>query len=159
MKKRPFILVELLICIAILSICAIPLLGYPYYSYKKQRELLLSIEKQRQAEILFYDLLKNFDVSWEEISFEYTNKKDLDPLTINIKGLGPTTLYPHYHLYVHPKAKETKTKKGIAKLWCCFCMEETKDRCTISWADHTPYTFNLFAKKVEEKEANASKEN
>jgi len=151
MKRRPFILVELLICVAILSLCAVPLLGYPYFSYRKQKEQLLKIEKQRQAEVLFYDLLRNFDHKWESISFDYKNKTYLDPLVLEIEGLGTTTLYPHYHLYVHPNAKATKTNKGIAKLWCCFCIENKKEDCFISWTDHTPYTFNLYAKKLKEK--------
>jgi hypothetical protein len=159
MKKRPFVLVELLICIAILSLCAIPLMGYPYYSYKKQKETLLEIEKQRQAEILFYNFLKNLNCTWENISFEYKEKTALDPINLEIEGLGSTTVYPHCHLYVHPNAKNTKTTKNIAKLWCCFCIENKKEACSIKWDTHTPYTFNLYAKKrVEKNNVDESKE-
>ena len=159
MKKRPFILVELLISIAILSLCAIPLMGYPYFSYKRQKKQLLEIEKQRQAEILFYDFLKGLNCTWENLGFEFKEKMDLDPVNLEIEGLGSTTIYPHCHFYVHPNAKNTKTTKNIAKLWCCFCIEDKKEACSISWKEHTHYTFNSYAKKkVEENKVDESKE-
>lgn len=147
MKKRTFILVELLLAIAILSICALPILGYPYFSYRKQKELLLSIELERQAEILFYKLQRDLPCTWTSLGFDHNEKTSLNPIHLDIDGLGPITIYPHIHLYIHPNSKNTKLKQGIAKVWCEFCLEKSKNKCSHTWKKHSPYTFNFLAQK------------
>ena len=147
MKKRPFILVELMIAIAILSLCAIPLMGYPYFSYRRERKLLLEIELQRQAEILFFDLLKDLPCTWEELEFNTRKETKLNLIKLEVEGLGSIKIHPHYRLYVHPNAKDTKINQGIAKVWCTFCLDESKDSCE----KKNSYTFNFLAVRVGKK--------
>jgi len=151
MKKRPFILMELLLCIALLSLCAIPLLGYPYSSYKRQKALLLEIEKQRQAEILFYELLKNINhqCKWGGMSRKYSDRQDSQTIILNSEGFGDISFTTHCHLYhCHPDTHDSAKNKDIRKIWCVFCFEETKAQCSYKGEKDHPYKFVFYAKRT-----------
>ena len=148
MNKRPFILIEVLLCVAILALCAIPIIGYPFYSFRERKEKLLQIEKERQAELIFFDLMKNIQHThaWKEIGRAYSTKFDKRDLSVVIDGFGEVIFNTHTHLYhCHPD----KNKSGYRKIHFKVCFEE---KCN-------PYEFVFFArKKVEEKTLNETKE-
>jgi len=151
-SKGFFILTELFICIALLSICVMPLIGYPYYSYRKQREQLLEIEKQRQAEILFYELLKNIkhQYAWDHIDRRYSDWHSLKTIFLDIDGLGKISFSTHYHLcHFHPEKHEQGDAKNLRKIWCVFCFETSSIKCSYKKKkkEH-PYKFVFYAKKV-----------
>lgn len=164
MNKRPFILIELLLAISILSVCIIPIITYPYYTYNKQLASLLTIEKERQAEVLFFDLLRDFPVSWEQVSFDVQKKEPLPTIQMEIDGIGKVPIFASYRLFVHSNGKKTKTEKHIANLWCTFILETEKEKVyNLKNFSHknpfnAPYTFRFFGKKSDRKPQDTSKE-
>lgn len=70
MKKRPFLLLEILIAFTLVTICAIPLVKQPLKLYKGEIEYLKKMEQERLADWTFTEieelLLKNA-IPWEEI--------------------------------------------------------------------------------------------
>lgn len=153
MNKRPFILIELLIAISMLSLCIIPIATHPYHSYNKQLEILLEIEKERQAEVLFFNLLKDFPFSWEKLPLDVQKTTPLPNIQMEIDGIGTVPLFASYRLFVHKNASKTKNEKNIAPVWCSFVLETEKEkvankknpppRSTFT----APYTFQVFGKK------------
>ena len=151
MKKRPFILLELLLAIAILAIAFIPLAGTPFLYFKKQREKLLEVELQRQAELIFYDLLKDFKQKNPEWKFDkrYDEHKGKGKVLIDIEGLGQSSHPYHYHLY---QRSTSTTPSSCYKLWCKICFEKPNELCTVKWnKPDKAYTFNLVVKKQAKK--------
>lgn len=164
MNKRPFILIELLVAISILSLCIIPIVTHPYHTYNKQLEALLEIEKERQVEVLFFDLLKDVPVSWKDLSFNSKKTEPLPTIQMKIEGIGTVPVFASYRLFVHKNAKDTKNDKHIANLWCCFELETEKEK--VHNLKHpkrkkpfnSPCTFRFFGKKSDRKSQDRSKE-
>ncbi|MCB1116186.1 MAG: hypothetical protein KDK71_06920, partial [Chlamydiia bacterium] len=107
--KRPFFLIEIFIAIALLTMCAFPLIHSSVTTFKNRKEKLFQLELARQAELLYYQFLKESvsTILFENIPYYNTSctkksppKTPLPPLLV----LGET-FYPHYHLY------HTHTKK------------------------------------------------
>jgi len=154
MRKRPFILVELLVCIAILSLCVIPFLSYPYFTYRDRKRCLLEIEKQLQTELLFYDLLKRIDkeYTWDQINRKSSQLRGEKTLLVNIDGLGNIPLKVHYHLYhYHSDKRKGSHPLTHKKIWCVFCFETAKEKCPSMTKGKkpkdSPYAFVFYAKK------------
>ncbi|MDJ0652291.1 MAG: hypothetical protein QNJ27_04735 [Simkaniaceae bacterium] len=137
-QKRPFILIEVFIAIALLTLCAFPLIGSSIRSYRVQKKQLLELELERQAELYFYQILK------EKIGgFDYDSIPIRDLSQTPFKELelffGETKIvyYPHYHLYCPSNNKTHKELK------CTICFPIKKNRCQNS------YEFNFLVKKVD----------
>ena len=111
-RKQPFILIEVFIAIALLTLCAFPLIGSSFKSYRYQKEHLLKLELERQAELYFYQVLKetvgtlNYDaIPSKKVS--WTPFKKLELSLGDIKN----TYYPH------------------KKVLCRICFPTTKEDC------------------------------
>lgn len=151
-RKQPFILIEVFIAIALLTLCAFPLIGSSFKSYRYQKEHLLKLELERQAELYFYQVLKetvgtlNYDaIPSKKVS--WTPFKKLELSLGDIKN----TYYPHYHLYYSTKSK-SKTHK---KVLCRICFPTTKEDCpSFPEKKEEPqkplYKFAFLVKKVAE---------
>lgn len=63
-KKRPYLLLELLIAFALLTACLLPLTQNPLTMVGKEREMLQELELAREADLLFADVKQRL----------YTNK-------------------------------------------------------------------------------------
>lgn len=69
-KLRPFTLMEVLVAMALISLCAIPLL-YPHYSILKEEKIAVrELEWDRLAGVVYGQVLRdlyNERISWDEI--------------------------------------------------------------------------------------------
>lgn len=124
MKKRSFVLFELLIALSLVACFSLPLIrGHSLYG-KKQRELLLDLEKERKAEALFFGIVKDLaekhplhtiGAQWKKNPFQVPNNS----LTFDLGKLKKKTLFWHYHLY-----SNVDEKKSCRKLCCQICFTE-----------------------------------
>lgn len=141
MKKRTYILIEVMIAIALLALCAIPLVSSSREEYIKYNASLFNLELERQAEVFFYDaLLASKDITWEQ----HTTQTKKDPKypekkTISIEGLGSKELNYHCHIYYSGNNLHPKLRMHFYDI----CLDEDKPH-------ENQYKFSVFAKKVEE---------
>lgn len=151
MKKRPFVLLEVLLAIAILALAFVPLAGSPFLMFKKQRDELITLELEREAEVIFYNLLKNFRRYHPDWGFETKHSKSFEwkePVTIDVQGLGRATYKVHYHL----SHRRDKKSHLLYKLWCNICFEVPKKDCKVSrQKGKQPHTFNFVVKRIPKK--------
>ena len=94
MKKKPFLLLEILIAILLVSLCLIPLIQSPIQSYRAEMRLLEEMEGERLAALSFScvkEKLFNAEIPWEKLPSltEKTASIPLPPITIEIPGAKP----------------------------------------------------------------------
>ena len=68
--KRPFLLLEVLIAIALVALCAYPLITPHYRLAQEKRKLLRNLKVQREADEAFYEAVQRLyegEVAWEKI--------------------------------------------------------------------------------------------
>jgi hypothetical protein len=91
LKKRPFLLLEILIALMLVILCAIPLAIEPLRLYRSEMKLLAEIEGERLADWTFSEikekLLRN-DIPWEDLPLENKAPRSypLEPSDIHIPG-------------------------------------------------------------------------
>ena len=129
MKKRPFILIELLLAITFLSVALLPLIGGPFLYLNKHKKNLLELELERESEGIFYDILIDFRTSFPQWKFDenYNVTNKLPPKEILIGGLSPITVFPHYHIY-HHKPHDSNINSYPLHCTICFNFSE-KEKC------------------------------
>jgi hypothetical protein len=90
-KKRTFLLLEVLIAFVLVTICSIPLVKQPLKLYKDEMEYLEKMERERLADWTFTEiremLLKN-EIPWKKIPAKgvETAPFPLSPMVIEIPG-------------------------------------------------------------------------
>lgn len=95
MKKRPFVLLEILIAFMLVAICAIPLVRQPLWFFRKEVASFELIEKERMADWTFTEikesLLKN-EIPWDKIPAKgiTTAPFRLPPATLQIPNCKKT---------------------------------------------------------------------
>jgi hypothetical protein len=94
MKKRPYLLIEALIALTLLTVCAVPLVKQPLKLYKEEIAFLHAMELERLADWTFTEIeemfLKN-EIPWDQIPTLHV-KSDPFPLsdaTIRVPGCEP----------------------------------------------------------------------
>ena len=91
MKKKTFLLLEILIAFVLTTICIVPLVKQPLKLYKDEMAYLQKMERERLADWTFTEieeiLLKN-EIPWEKIPAkgEKTGPFPLPPVVIEIPG-------------------------------------------------------------------------
>ncbi len=113
LKKRSFLLPEVLIAIFLTSLCLIPLIRSPIESYRTEVELLEEMERERLAEWSFSEIkekLLTHEIPWEKLPTKgnLTAPIPLSPITIQIPGLQSKTVNRSFVL----KCRETGEKEG-----------------------------------------------
>lgn len=94
MRKRPFILLEVLIAFTLAVLCIVPLVKEPLHYYRTELKSLENLEKERIADWVFTEiqeqLLKN-EIPWDSLpSFQKsTPRKALPPAQLHIPGCLP----------------------------------------------------------------------
>lgn len=102
--KRPFTLIELLICIFLITLVAVPLSRHPMVLFKKEITTLKELELDRFAELSFIEVLSKDMPKWDDmreaISFLLPEK------TLEMAGINTFTFSPHVKISVaRPKAE------------------------------------------------------
>ncbi|WP_194848359.1 type IV pilus modification PilV family protein [Candidatus Neptunochlamydia vexilliferae] len=141
-RQRPFVLIEVFIAIALLAVCAFPLIRYPLFAYKQEQKHLIEMELQRHAELIFYDVLKHIDkYNWEEFPRKNTKKPErVEEITVSIPSMSTFKKASHCHIYnAHKKAHTHK----LRHLHCDVCFGGCNKK--------TSYKFVFLAKKVAKK--------
>ena len=122
MKKRPFLLTELIIALALIGIVGIPIIQTPLYIFKLEKEKLLELELARHAELKYIqmrdELLHNH--KWMEISTKGNSLPvEFGSIDIDIDGLGNTKYFCNYLLYyVSGRSKESQEKRVQRNFHC-----------------------------------------
>ena len=104
MKKRPFVLLEILVALTLVALCAIPLIIKPIRIYRSEMRLLEEGEGERLADWTFSEikeqLLQNM-IPWEKLpSFQQTTEPFLlKPVSIFIPGRAPKEIRRSFTLY------------------------------------------------------------
>ncbi len=94
MKKRPFVLLEVLIALLLVTLCIVPLLRGPILQYRMEIRAIERLEKQRVADWTFTEiqeqLLKN-EIAWNDLPVKNktTRRWELPPAQIQIPGCAP----------------------------------------------------------------------
>jgi len=73
MKKRPFLLAEILLAVFLIAVCALPLVKGPIVIYRKELENMEKIQKQRLATLAFFEIKKKLyeqQIPWKELTKE-----------------------------------------------------------------------------------------
>lgn len=103
MKKRSFILIEILLAFVLVTICSIPLIRQPLKLYRLEIETLEQIERERLADWTFSEikekLFKN-EISWEKIpqKNEKTAPFRLPSVSLHIPGCPKKTVERQFTL-------------------------------------------------------------
>ena len=150
MNKRPFVLIEVLISIALLALCAFPLISEPLFSQKTMRKKFFALELEREAEKIYYEILKT-PLEFSKIPKKGSKKTKTSSLEISIAGFGKKnykTLYSLYHC-----AEDTHTS-DIYKIHLQVCFIDSND------TKHPfKYKFEFVGKKVAKKNPDPHGEN
>jgi hypothetical protein len=103
-SKRPFLLLEVLIALSLVTLCAIPLIVKPIRAYRSEIAHLEAIERERLADWTFSEiqeqLYKNA-IPWERLpNFQRTTGPfSLNESTIHIPGIKPKQIGRSFTLY------------------------------------------------------------
>lgn len=94
MKKKPFLLLEVLIAFLLVALCAVPLVRQPLKLYRAEMESLEQLEKERLADWTFSEikeLLYKNEIPWEKVPAKgkETAPFPLPPSQIDIPGCSP----------------------------------------------------------------------
>ncbi|MCB1110598.1 MAG: type II secretion system protein, partial [Chlamydiia bacterium] len=157
MKKRPFILIEVLIAISLLSLCALPLISEPLFAQKKMREKYFALELEREAEKIYYEILQK-ELSLGKITRKSSDQTSLGPIVLSIEGLGKKTYKDaHYHLY-HKAPDKHRSPYYMIHLRVCFEKCKSKNKDPEKEEDYK-YKFQFVGKLVDQKKSNLHVEN
>lgn len=120
-KKHPFLLLEILIAIFLVSLCLIPLIQTPIRSYRNEFRLLEEIERDRLADWTFSEikekLLKN-EFPWENFPTPTltTRPFSLPDATLQIPGLPTKTIQRKFSFKCGKKGEKVGPKGEIYRL-------------------------------------------
>jgi len=103
MKKRTFLLLEILIAFLLVALCAVPLVSQPLKLYRSEIQFLERLERERLADWTFSEIkelfLKN-EIPWTKIppKGDKTAFFPLPPAKIEIPGCRPKSIDRTYTL-------------------------------------------------------------
>ena len=140
--KRPFVLIEVLISIALLALCAFPLISEPLFSQRIMHRKFFELELEREAEKIYYEILKT-PLVFSEIPKKGAKNTKTSFLEISIDGLGKKTYKTLSSIYHCAKEEHTS---NFYKIHLEVCFIEGNDK------DHPfKYKFEFVGKKVAKK--------
>lgn len=113
MKKRTFVLLEILIAFFLISLCAIPLVTGPLKLYKMQTKQLINMEKERLADWTFSEIKEQFlknEIPWSKIppKGEMSPSISLSPAKILIPNSEPREVTRRFVLKTTGEGETTK---------------------------------------------------
>lgn len=110
MQKRPMILLDVMIALALVILCAVPLLLKPIRIYRSELKVLEAGEGQRLADLTFAEvkesLLQN-KIGWDKLpSFNKTSEVFyLKPFVLEIPERSPKQIERFFTLYCKGEKK------------------------------------------------------
>ena len=104
MSKRPFLLLEVLIALALVALCAIPLIVKPIRAYRGELKNLEAAERERLADWTFSEIKEELyrnKIPWEKIPKLHETKGPfpLEPGNIYIPGHEPKEIERSFTLF------------------------------------------------------------
>jgi len=106
MKKRPFVLIEVLIAIALLTLCAFPFISESIFTQKIMRGKFFELELEREAENTFYQILKE-GFEFASIPNHTPKKVQLPSIKLALDGIGEKTYDASYTICQLAKKNHT----------------------------------------------------
>ena len=103
MKKRSFLLLEILIAFTLVTVCIVPLVKQPLKLYKREIEELEVMEMERLADWTFTEIkeifLKN-EISWDQIpgKGERSSSFPMSEATLEIPACKDKKIQREFHL-------------------------------------------------------------
>jgi hypothetical protein len=121
MKKKPFILLEVLLAFFLIALCLVPLVKYPLEFYKTEMQQLEKVEFERLADLTFTEVKEKFlkgEVSWAEIPAkgETVGPFPLPPAELLIPGRGGKKVHRRFYMQVKGE-KEGVQKQVYKQIW------------------------------------------
>lgn len=117
-KKQSFILLEAMVALILVILCAIPMITSPIKAYKLELKNLQKAEEQRIAELSFTEIKEKLYSTlhnWE--SFKKPSKTYfLTDIPITFRGASFATLKRSYKIRMDSPKKINKGKCSLAKL-------------------------------------------
>lgn len=120
--KASFLLLEVIVALAIVALCAYPLLSPHFFTFKKQIELAEKSQLQNWAELSFLEIeQKLYDLKGKETeefnwtSFENEKERKLESPAIVYLGEGKSNLFERYYSLSF-KEKELDLRKEDLRL-------------------------------------------
>lgn len=140
-KKRNFLLLEILIAFSIVTLCIVPLVRHPFQMIKYELVQLEQMEKERLADWAFSEvkemLLKN-EIPWKKIpnKNEETGPFSLPDAKICLPGCKEKVVRCTFTLKGQGR-KEGKNGEEFRQIYVKINLDEKK-----------PYTFRIPVQKV-----------
>ncbi|MCH9614655.1 MAG: hypothetical protein SP1CHLAM54_13810 [Chlamydiia bacterium] len=122
--RRPFTLIELLLCIFLITLIAVPLARGPLHLFKHEITFLKEIEQNRLAELVYIDVRLKPLPKWDKLR-EGTSFK-MPARTIELKGINTYKVVPTVTLKVLRPKEEEDEKVRLVKCTIEFPKSEKK---------------------------------
>lgn len=111
--RRPFTLIELLICLFLVTLIAIPLARGPLHLFKQEITLLKEIEQNRLAELVYIDMRLKPLPSWKKLREGVRFK--MPPRLIELEGINTYKVVPTVTLSIIRPEKEEDEKLRLLR--------------------------------------------
>jgi hypothetical protein len=144
MKKRSFLLLELLIAIFLLGTCALPLVQVPMGAMRETIKSCYRLQLQRIADLAFADIktrLYQHEIEWKQLLKSSSKEKELvmdDTIEIALKGLGRRTFERRCYVYSVGKTGKEGDEHRLVTILIAL--------------QSKPHRFNLFPRKSTHKD-------
>lgn len=115
MKKRPFLLIEVLIAMTVIALCITPLISFGIRDYSNQKKALENLELERLANWTWSEIVIDFlksKISWKDLP-DLHKKSDLfslSDITLSIPGMKDKTIKRSFKMYA--KGQKTGEEDG-----------------------------------------------
>ena len=146
MKKSPFILLEVLLALTLVILCAIPLIVKPIRNFRFEMASLEEMEGERLADWTFSEIKEEMlkkAIPWEKLpTLNVTTKPfPLEPGIIQVPGREPKKIGRSYTLF-GKGAKEGEKGEKYRMIYVKIAFDPVLSR------KKTIYTYRLIAQKI-----------
>ena len=153
-KKKPFLLLEILVSILLVSLCLIPLVQSPVQSYRAQMRLLEEMEGERLAEQSFSEVkekLLNHEIAWEKLPAlsEKSIRRSLPSIHIEIPGAARKKIERSFVLRCNKKGEKEGVNGEIYRMM--YVDIDFKPRLTQKKKkENGDYSYRLVVRRIPE---------